>query len=148
MSKPKVSFKGGRCFAISELEKNKPAPVEHISKRSLKRRAAKAEKDAAFVPSTVPAVLGRRTSRADALLIAEHKRKQLISGAATTKEEKALNRYCVGRTSGKQKIKGSTKEPEAFPKTSQCAPDVFYADSGKKWGVEKYIDPLKTANVK
>lgn len=148
MSKSKVSMKGGRCFAISELEKLKPAATEHLSTRSKKRREAQAKKDAAFIPSVVPKVLGRRTSRVDALLIAEHKRKQLTTGEAVTKEEKALNRFCVGRTSGKQKIKGGTKDPEAFPKTSQCAPDVFYADSGKKWGVEKVIDPLKTANVK
>lgn len=148
MAKPKVSLKGGRCFAMSEMEKNKPAPVMHLSKRSVKRRAAAQAKAEAFVPSNVPKVLGRRTSRADALLIADQKRKSLLSGEASTKEEKRLQIFCNGRTSGKQKVKGGTKDPVGFPEKSQCAPDVFYADSNKKFGVEKYIDPLKTANVK
>lgn len=147
MAKPKISMKGGRLYQLSQLDKDKPNGEMHLSKRSLKRRAAKAESEA-VAPIVKKQVLGRRTGRSDALLEAERKRKLLSSGSASTKEEKALNRFCVGRTSGKQKVKGRTKEPKAFPKASQCAVDVFYADSGKKWGVEKYVDPLKTARIK
>ena len=147
MAKSKISMKGGRCFSISELEKEKPKATNHVSKRSLKRRAAKAEAES-HVPSSVPKRVGHRTHRADALLLADHKRSLLQSGGAKTEDEKKLEIFCNGRTSGKQKFKGSTKDPQAFPKTSQCAPDVFYADSKHKWGVEKYIDPIKEARVK
>ena len=147
MAKSKISMKGGRCFSISELEKEKPKATNHVSKRSLKRRAAKAEAGS-HIPSSVPKRVGHRTHRADALLLADHKRSLLTNGAAKTEQEKRLEIFCNGRTKGKQKNKGSTKPPKAFPTTSQCAPDVFYADSKHKWGVEKYIDPLKTARVK
>lgn len=147
MAKSKISMKGGRCFSVSELEKEKPKATNHVSKRSLKRRAAKAEAES-HIPSSVPKRVGHRTHRADALLLADHKRSLLQSGGAKTEEEKKLEIFCNGRTTGKQKNKGSTKDPQAFPKTSQCAPDVFYADSKHKWGVEKYIDPIKEARVK
>lgn len=147
MAKSKISMKGGRVFSMSELEKEKPAATNHISKRSLKRRAIK-QAAQEHKPSTVAKVLGRRVHRADALLKADHSRSLLTNGAAKTEEEKRLEIYCNGRTKGKQKNKGSTKPPKAFPTTSQCAPDVFYADSQHKWGVEKYIDPIKEARVK
>ena len=147
MAKSKISMKGGRVFSMSELEKDKPVATNHISKRSLKRRAIK-QAAQEHQPSTVAKVLGRRVHRADALLKADHSRSLLTNGAAKTEEEKRLEIYCNGRTKGKQKNKGSTKPPKAFPTTSQCAPDVFYADSQHKWGVEKYIDPIKEARVK
>lgn len=147
MAKPKISMKGGRVYQMSQLDKDKPKGEMYLSKRSLKRRASKAEIEP-DVPTPKEKVLGRRTGRADALLASELRRKQMKTGSAKTKSEKSLNQFCVGRTSGKQKSKGVSKIPEAFPKSSQCAVDVYYADSGKKWDVQKYVDPLKTARVK
>lgn len=64
------------------------------------------------------------------------------------KTEKSLRKHGQGLTSGKQKFKGGTKEPDGFSPTSQAHIDVFYSSSKKKFGVAPPdIDPLKTCNV-
>lgn len=88
MAKSKISMKGGRCFSISELEKEKPKATNHVSKRSLKRRAARAEAES-HVPSSVAKRIGHRVHRADALLLADHKRSLLKSGELKQKRRRS-----------------------------------------------------------